>query len=103
MNNTISADKCSPDKTEVSVSSAGSTQKEELTVKEEHGKCLHKSCKRENTTPDADGIDDVVSIDLICTDCGKCLVSDTYCISANWRTIYDQEWGSRNGYEEGPL
>jgi hypothetical protein len=62
--------------------------------------CLHKSYKGVLTSKGADGIEDVITRDLICNTCGKRLAKQYRCISASWADLYDKEWAEREGIKE---
>eukprot|EP00039_Didymoeca_costata_P004291 m.72458 g.72458 ORF g.72458 m.72458 type:complete len:73 (-) comp12330_c0_seq1:12-230(-) len=49
--------------------------------KEKQAKCLHKSWTYVNTNKGADGLDEVMSQDYVCTSCSKVLAKESECIS----------------------
>jgi hypothetical protein len=59
--------------------------------------CVHVKWRYVNLTPDADGIGDVVLIDLVCSECNRRLAQESQCISAGGMEIFDQEWAARHG------
>lgn len=69
----------------------------------EERSCSHPSYYRTIRNPDADGIDDVIFIDLICTTCSKLLACESMCISSDYRDVYDEQWGIKNNIHSGPM
>ena len=62
--------------------------------------CQHDKFKYTNKNPEADGIEDVIFIEIICETCNKILVTIEECISASSTIIHDKEWGKRHDFRD---
>lgn len=62
--------------------------------------CSHDKYKYINKNPQADGIEDIIFIDIICENCMKVLVSREECISASSTTVHDKEWGKSHNFKD---
>ena len=62
--------------------------------------CVHEKWTTKNITPDADGIEDVVTIYYLCKQCDKHLATESHCISSNSLDVLDKDWGIRNNIQE---
>ena len=65
--------------------------------------CTHINYITKRRNLNADGIEDVIFVDYICSECKSVLASASYCISADYMDVYDLNWGKREGFVSGPL
>ncbi|KAG2386477.1 hypothetical protein C9374_002221 [Naegleria lovaniensis] len=59
-------------------------------------KCEHSKTKFECLTPNADGIEDTIITNVVCSSCNKTLATQHTCISATGYDVKDQEWADKN-------